>query len=180
MELWAFAFASAGILAVPGPNVIAVASSSAAHGRLRGLQVVLGTGMGMAIQLGAAALGTSWVAAVLAEHFAWVKWLGIAYLAYMVIRQLRNLSRGVTAPVSSLGSFQRGFWIALSNPKTILLFAAFLPPFTISSEPYMPQIVLLSLIIWTLAILRDIAYVVFADRLSFVFRNRSRGQDRTP
>lgn len=170
MELLAFTLASVGILALPGPNVIVIASTSLAHGRLRGMQTVAGTCSGVALQLIVAAVGISWLAAALAEHFFWIKWLGIAYLIYLAIRQIRHMRDSVTVPLSSLGSFQRGFWIALSNPKTILFFSAFLPQFTVASEPYLPQIALLSAIIWIITLVRDSAYALFSDTLLGAFR----------
>lgn len=165
MELLAFTLATAGILALPGPNVIIVAATSAAHGRLKGMQTVAGTSAGIAVQLVVAALAASWLANLLAEHFTWLKWLGIAYLVWFVVQQLRQLRKTNKPAPTPTGSFHRGFWIALSNPKTILFFSAFLPQFTLSDEPFLRQIALLSLITWLLSFVRDTIYVLLADRL---------------
>jgi threonine/homoserine/homoserine lactone efflux protein len=180
MELLAFTLATAGILALPGPNVVIVAATSAAHGRLRGMQTVAGTMTGIALQLTGAALATSWLASLLAEHFAWLKWVGIAYLVWFGLQQVRHLRDEKRLPPTPMGSFHRGFWIALSNPKTILFFSAFLPQFTVASEPFLPQIVVLSVITWFLALLRDTVYVLLADRLPLpsVNRNRDRPSEK--
>lgn len=179
MELLLFTIIAIGILALPGPNVVVVASTSVSHGKLRSLLTIAGTATGMAIQLLVAAIGTTWLADRLADHFYWIKWLGLAYLVFLVIRQVRHMRAGVTPPASRFGSFQRGLWISLSNPKTILFFAAFLPQFVVSEQAYVPQILLLSLIIWALAVLRDIAYSVFADRLNVFFRKRASARGRS-
>lgn len=172
MELLAFTLATAGILALPGPNVFIVAATSASHGRLRGMQTVAGTTTGIALQLVVAALATSWLANLLADHFAWLKWLGIAYLVWFGLQQVRRLRNGSRRPPSPMGSFHRGFWIALSNPKTILLFSAFLPQFTVSGEPFLQQIAVLSLITWLLALVRDTLCVLLADKLPLPYMSR--------
>lgn len=174
MELLAFTLATAGILALPGPNVFIVAATSAAHGRLRGMQTVAGTTTGIALQLLAAALATSWLANLLADHFAWLKWLGIAYLVWFGVQQVRKLRSENPLPPTPMGSFHRGFWIALSNPKTILFFSAFLPQFTLSGEPFLRQIAVLSLITWLLALVRDTLCVLLADRLPLPASSRGR------
>ncbi|MEX1197949.1 MAG: LysE family translocator [Pseudohongiellaceae bacterium] len=180
MELLAFTLATAGILALPGPNVVIVATTSAAHGRLSGMQTVAGTTAGIALQLVAAALATSWLANLLADHFIWLKWVGIAYLVWFVFQQVRQLRKSALPPPTPMGSFHRGFWIALSNPKTILFFSAFLPQFTVSGEPFMQQIALLSLITWSLALVRDILYVLLADRLPLPTVARERPSVKEP
>lgn len=177
MELLAFTLAMAGILALPGPNIIIVATTSAAHGRLRGMQTVAGTTTGIALQLLTAALATSWLANLLADHFAWIKWLGIAYLVWFGLQQVRRLRNENRLPPTPMGSFHRGFWIALSNPKTILLFSAFLPQFTVSAAPFLRQIAVLSLITWLLALVRDTLCVLLADRLPFSPKNRDRSSE---
>ena len=169
MDLIAFIVVTAGILALPGPNVIIVATTSAAHGRARGLQTVAGTTSGIAIQLLVAALATSWLAELLTDHFHWVRWVGLAYLLWFVLNQLYRLKQRQRATLSGSGSFHRGFWIALSNPKTLLFFSAFLPQFTVSGEPYSMQIAQLSLITWTLAAARDMIYMLLAHQVSFLF-----------
>lgn len=174
MELLAFTLATAGILALPGPNIFIIAATSAAHGRMRGMQTVAGTTTGIALQLVVAALATSWLANLLADHFAWLKWLGIAYLVWFVLQQARRLKNRNRLPPTPMGSFHRGFWIALSNPKTILFFSAFLPQFTTSGERFLPQIAVLSLITWSVALVRDTLCVLLADRLPFPSTARDR------
>jgi len=131
---------------------------------------VAGTTAGVALQLIAATLTTSWLVNLLTEHFDWLKWLGIAYLVYFALRQVPQLRNHGALPQTPTGSFQRGFWVALSNPKTLLFFTAFLPQFTIPETPYAPQITLLSLITLMLTLIRDIVYMLLAHRVSFIIQ----------
>lgn len=178
-----FVLVSTGIILMPGPNVLVVLSTSISHGKLRGLQTVAGTSVAMAIQMLVAALGTAWLVSALAEGFFWLKWIGVLYLAYLGVSHFIAASKESENPISALGSFQRGFWVSLTNPKTILFFSAFLPQFTVASEPYLAQILLLSLIFWVLAIILDSVYVLLGERIGILlskqeiykFQNRATG-----
>ena len=50
MDLLAFLLIATGIIIVPGPNVMAIVSTSIIHGKIRGLQTVAGTSMAMSIR----------------------------------------------------------------------------------------------------------------------------------
>jgi len=173
MELLAFSLVSIAIIVVPGPNVLIVVSTSISHGTLRGLQTVAGTSAAMVIQLLIAALGTAWLVAALTEGFFWLKWVGVVYLLYLGITHLICASGKFQNKLPALGSFQHGFWVSLTNPKTILFFSAFFPQFTVSSQPYLPQIALLSVIFWLLAIVLDSSYALLSHKLGTLLKSKS-------
>ncbi|TVZ41503.1 threonine/homoserine/homoserine lactone efflux protein [Alteromonadaceae bacterium 2753L.S.0a.02] len=174
MEFFAFIIISIGFIATPGPNVLVVISTSLNQGRLRGLQTVAGTSSAMLLQLLIAALATSSVVTWLSSGFLWLKWGGVIYLLYLGLKSLLAL-RKPQAPVSTaIGSFQRGFWVSLTNPKTILFFSAFLPQFVSNSAHYLQQIALLSGVFWTLALLLDSGYALLAGQLGRLLRSRYR------
>jgi len=167
MELTLFLILAFGLIIIPGPNVIVIVSTSIAHGKTRGLQTVAGTSCAMIVQLLVAALGTAWFVTALSEGLKWLKWLGVAYLLVLGITQLRASigGRSLISP-SAVGSFQRGFMISLTNPKTILFFGAFLPQFVSAQQSYLAQIALLSGIFWLMAVLLDSLYALLAGRLA--------------
>jgi homoserine/homoserine lactone efflux protein len=134
-----------------------IVATSISAGRLRGLQTVAGTTAGTAILLLVAAAGTAWLATVLAEAFFWIKWLGVAYLAYLGFGHLRAArdASSNAAPAGVAGTFWRGFFVSLSNPKTILFFGAFLPQFVSLAHPVAPQVAILSLTFLALAAVLD-------------------------
>lgn len=175
MELMLFIFVSIGVIAIPGPNILVIVSTSISCGRVRGLQTVAGTSAAMAVQLCMAALGTTYFVSTLARGFLWLKWLGAAYLIYLGIRHIwLALSANFSLPdVSAVGSFQRGFWVSLTNPKTILFFGAFLPQFTTQSQPYMTQIAVLSAVFWGLAVLLDSSYALLSSKLASLLQERN-------
>jgi len=166
MDILTFILVSFGLLVIPGPTVIALTSTSISHGRVRGLQALAGSSTAMILQLCIAAVGTSWLINSMAEGFFWLKWFGVLYLVYLGIKQLYTMYKPVKATISSAGSFGRGFFVSLTNPKTILFFSAFLPQFADSSMAYLPQIALLSLIFWCLAFVLDCSFVILASKVS--------------
>jgi len=173
MEIAAFILVSIGIIIVPGPNVLVVVSTSIAHGKVRGLQTVAGTSTAMLIQLGIAALGTSWFVSALANGFVWLKWLGVIYLLYLGVSHLFAVRGAAKTQISAVGTFRRGFWVSLTNPKTILFFSAFLPQFTTPAISYPLQIAALSSIFWLLAVVLDSGYALLAHKLSAILKAKN-------
>ncbi len=165
MELLTFIIVSFGVIIIPGPNVLVIISTSLSHGKTRGLQTVAGTSLAMLIQLAIAALGTSLLVSYLTKGFVWLKWLGVAYLLYLGFVHLMALKNPKPHPISATGSFNRGFWVSLTNPKTILFFSAFLPQFTLGGNSYLNQIVLLSAIFWFMAVALDSLYAILSAKL---------------
>lgn len=177
MELIAymsFVVVALGVIASPGPNVLVVISTSLSHGKYRGFQTIAGITAAMGFQLMVAALGTTWFIEALAEGFLWLKWAGIGYLLYLGINHLRAALLESSRPQKStaLGSFNRGFWVSLTNPKTILFFGAFLPQFVIPSAPYFEQIILLSVTFWFLAIMVNLIYAILASNIARMLNSK--------
>lgn len=165
---------SLGVIASPGPNVLVVISTSLSHGQQRGFQTIAGITAAMAIQLLIAATGTTWFISVLTEGFLWLKWAGVTYLVYLGINHLREAFTDQSkweAPTAR-GSFYRGFWVSLTNPKTILFFVSFLPQFVSADSSYLQQIILLSVTFWMMAIMVNFSYAVLASKASEALKSR--------
>ena len=170
----AFLLVSAAFIAIPGPNILLIISTSLSAGRLRGLQTVAGVSLAMVLQLIVAALGTSWFLSLLSDGLTWLKWAGVVYLAWLGGGAIYRLLRGITIPTpSATSSFQRGFWVSLTNPKTILFFSAFLPQFVTSTGHYLIQLGLLSVTFLVLALLIDSSYAVLSAKLRWLLRRHN-------
>lgn len=164
-----FLAVSAVLIIVPGPNVLLITATTLARGRQAGLLTVAGTTTALAVQMAITVTGTAWLASVLADAFVWIKWAGVAYLMYLgvgrIVSALRPRNPDTPQPVGRNSTFWRGFFVSITNPKTILFFGAFLPQFTTSSLPMTPQLVLLSASFLTLATILDSCYALAADEL---------------
>jgi len=168
-----FILTSIAFIVIPGPNVLVVVATSLQAGKRRGFQTVIGTSLAMLLQLAVALLATSGLLVVLNVGLMWLKWAGVAYLAVLGVRALLQLRRPEEKPQpTALGSLQRGFWISLTNPKTILFFSAFLPQFVSPAGDAVTQLLVLSATFWCLAITLDSCYVLLADRLRWLWSSR--------
>ena len=172
-QLISFLLVSAVFIAVPGPNILVIVSTSLVNGKLRGLQTVVGTTLAMIIQLSIAALGTSVLLATLSQGLVWLKWFGVVYLLYLGVNSIYAFySRAKSKKPSATESVQRGFWVSLTNPKTILFFSAFLPQFANPDTAYLPQIAILSFSFLLLAVTIDSCYAILSARLKWLLASR--------
>lgn len=166
LELFlSFVFVSLLVIAMPGPNILVIVSTSLTAGPVRGLQTVVGTSLAMIVQLAIAALGTTGLLVLLNNGLRWLKWAGVVYLLYLAFSAFRQMKQRNLEQPGGLGSFQRGFWVSLTNPKTIFFFSAFLPQFVSGEQNYLAQISVLSATFWVLAILIDSSYAVLAAKI---------------
>ena len=172
----AYCLATAVLILIPGPIVTLVVAQSLKHGTRTGLATVAGTSCGTLILVSAGALGLSTVLGLLADVFDIVRWAGAGYLIWLGVREWR--SRGLTLGEADAGRarplkvfFTQGFLVAITNPKTILFFAAFFPQFIDPALPLAPQLTIMSASFVVIAAALDGAYALLAGRLRQVFRS---------
>jgi threonine/homoserine/homoserine lactone efflux protein len=155
------------VIVTPGPNVLLIISQSINLGKREGIRTIIGTSLAMAIQLFVAGLGITSILLFVSEWFSIIKWLGVAYLVYLGLKQLFQKERSnKNTKLSKQHSLLKGFVVSATNPKQIIFFAAFIPQFIDTSYPVTFQVVILSAIYFVIAIFSDLAYAYFAAKLS--------------
>jgi homoserine/homoserine lactone efflux protein len=178
----AFCAATVALMLVPGPNVALIVANAVAHGRRYGLLTVAGTSTAMVPQLALTVLGMTGVLLVMAYAFAWLRWIGVAYLVYLGIRTWRapavNLTRVAPEPRSARSIFLRGFLVSLSNPKTLLFYGAFFPQFVTANANLGAQLALLSVTFLALAVTLDSCWALAAGRFRGVLAVRGTLRNR--
>lgn len=161
----AFVLLATGIILLPGPNVLLIVATALSQGLRPALTTVAGTSSAMLIQLTIASVGTFMMISVLTELFVWLKWAGVLYLLWLGVEHLRAIGRPPSQQAideSASVSFWRGFMVSLTNPKTLLFFAALLPQFVDPELPAGFQLGLLSLTFLVLAIVLDSLWAISA------------------
>ncbi|HSI60734.1 MAG TPA: LysE family translocator [Ideonella sp.] len=147
-----FCFVSFIGIATPGPTVLLALSNGSRFGVRASVPGMAGAVLSDFVLISAVAVGLGALLAASEFWFAMVKWLGVAYLAYLGIRLLR--SKGTLALPAEGGAahaaparaiFARSFLVAVTNPKGYLLFSAFLPQFIAPTQPQLPQYATLAL-----------------------------------
>ena len=130
---FALAGATALLVAIPGPNVALIVANTVARGFRFGAATVLGTTLGVAVQLALVVLGLTALVGFAASAFTWLKWLGVVYLIWLGVRAWRQGAEALDARPAAATPARRLFWqgllLATINPKTLLFNAAFLPQF---------------------------------------------------
>jgi len=150
------------LILAPGPIVTLVISTGATRGTRAALVTVAGTSCGNAVLIAAIALGLSWVLAHAAYLFALLRWLGAAYLIWLGVRAWRAADRPSPAPAGDQVHFRRGFLVALSNPKTLAFFTAFLPQFVDPTRPAALQLAVMCAVTVVFAALSDSCWAIAA------------------
>ncbi|AHC25607.1 MULTISPECIES: LysE family transporter [Mycobacteriaceae] len=145
-QVWlAFLGAAIAISIVPGPGAVQSMATGMSEGLRRGWYSVLGLQIGLMLQLVLVAAGVGAIVANSAIAFTVVKWLGVAYLAYLAIRQWRTAPRDLreemdaVTPGSRRALVLRGFLVNATNPKGLVFFLAALPQFVTPAMPLLPQ-----------------------------------------
>jgi len=94
-HLWLAFLITATVMAfVPGPAVLYVAGQGVRHGAKKAVAANLGILSGNAVWFAASAVGLATLIAVAAPVFIVIKWLGVAYLAWLGLCAWRDAVRG--------------------------------------------------------------------------------------
>ena len=159
----AFLLITAVLVITPGPIVTLVIATGAREGMRAALTTVVGTTLGNALLLAAIAFGLSWVVRNAATLFEILRWIGAAYLIWLGIQAWRHAGEtGAASLPRGHVHVWRGFAVALSNPKTIAFFMAFLPQFVDPGLPVEPQLALMCTVSVVLAAISDSGWAVAA------------------
>ena len=146
---------------IPGPIVTLVIATSVNKGLRAGLVTVAGTSCGTAVLLAVIALGLSWILNHALYWFELLRWVGALYLVWLGIQAWRGAAGAPLRPNDRV-QFGRGFLVALSNPKTIAFFTAFLPQFVDPGLPVAPQLAVMCAVSVLLGALSDSGWAILA------------------
>jgi homoserine/homoserine lactone efflux protein len=173
----AFLLITTVLILTPGPIVTLVISTGASQGVRAALATVAGTTLGNALLLTAIALGLNWVLANAILLYDALRWAGALYLIYLGVQAWRHAGASAALrPREHRVNFARGFLVALSNPKTIVFFTAFLPQFVDPALPAAPQLAAMCAVSTLLAAASDSAYAIAAGLGRAWFLQRGRAQ----
>lgn len=168
----AFLGASILFIQVPGPSLLFTIGRALTVGRSEARLSVVGNALGLLVQIAFLAVGLGAVVAASAEAFTVLKLVGAAYVVYLGVQAIRH--RGDTRTSlhnSEVGSRERGWRsvrtglvVGVTNPKTIVFFAAFLPQFVDDSMPAAPQLLVLGMVFAAMAAISDSCWALASSR----------------
>lgn len=181
-QVWLAFFGASWVISLsPGAGAIASMSTGLRHGFRRGYWNILGLQLAILLQIAIVAAGVGALLAGSAAAFLVVKWFGVAYLAYLGVRQWRSAPTPIeTAPDTSRSTAAalvlRAFLINTSNPKAIVFMLAVLPQFLDPGAPLLPQYALMAATMVAVDVVVMTGYTGLAARVLRVLRSARQQQ----
>jgi threonine/homoserine/homoserine lactone efflux protein len=127
------------VAAPVGPIGVLCIRRTLAEGRAYGLVSGLGAATADAVYGCIAAFGLTFIAAALVSHQAWLRLIGGLFLCYLGVKTLLARPAQQAAPSDGgglWGAYASTFFLTLTNPVTILAFAAIFAGFGLASGGY--------------------------------------------
>mgnify|MGYP006281476537 FL=1 len=129
-----FFIASVGLSVSPGPNGLLALTHGALYGSRKTLFTITGGVVGFVALIGLCMFG---IGALIKSSLVWLtvlKWVGGMYLVWLGVQVWRSPPIALsidTPPAQAHGItlFRQGWLSAVTNPKGLLFFSAFLPQF---------------------------------------------------
>lgn len=169
IQLLTFIFAVFIFIMTPGPGVFATIAKAMNKGSWSALPLAIGLAAGDTIYMTFSAYGLSALATNFNTLFTAVKFVGAAYLFYLAYKMWTNVPPEISSNSSQavekkdgLKSITSGFLISISNPKVILFYLSLLPSFFPVQNLTGLDVVVLSAVIFTCAIIGMMIYAVMA------------------
>ena len=172
LDTWLIYFlAATGLSLSPGPNGLLALTHGALHGPHKALYTIFGGALGFVAVIALSMFG---IGALLATSLAWLtvmKWVGGAYLVWLGIQVWRSPPIGldVREAVGSAAGwtlFRQGALSALTNPKALLFFVAFLPQFIDPARSLVVQFVIMAGTFAVIEIATEMFIASMAHRIS--------------
>ena len=121
----------------PGPATMVTVSHAlpmGPSGGMRGaLGPIVGVNFGNFIWYALTAFGLIALIEAVPSVYSALRWIGVAYLAWMGMRMLGAGRDTLSSQVANRARFAKGFLnglaVHMSNPKALLFYVAFIPPF---------------------------------------------------
>jgi threonine/homoserine/homoserine lactone efflux protein len=185
-SLLAFVIASILFIQVPGPSLLFTIGRALTVGRTEALLSVVGNAIGLLVQVLGLAIGLGAVVAASAHAFTVLKLVGAAYVIYLGIQAIRHRGDARVAldspeqapPTRGWASVRTGVIVGVTNPKTIVFFAAFLPQFVDDTKPAAPQLLVLGLVFAAMAVVSDSCWALASAKAKAWFARKPARLDR--
>jgi homoserine/homoserine lactone efflux protein len=151
LDTWLlYTLAALGLSLTPGPNGLLALTHGALYGVRKTLFTIAGGALGFTTIIALSLFGIGALLAASAELLIVLKWVGGAYLVWLGIQVWRSPPLGMdtataSRTVTGTAVFRQGLLAAVTNPKGILFFVAFLPQFLTTDLPLFGQFVVMTI-----------------------------------
>lgn len=170
-DTWLLYLAAALLLSLtPGPNGLLALTTGALYGMRKTISMVLGGAFGFTLVVALSMVGIGALLQTSANILLIMKWVGGAYLVWLGIQVWRapapqlSINTPNSIPRASV-LFRQGFLAAVSNPKAILFFGAFLTQFIDPNRGLVLQFVIMAVTFVVIEIITEILIAALATRV---------------
>ncbi|MFM2023151.1 MAG: hypothetical protein RIR89_543 [Actinomycetota bacterium] len=164
-----YALAAIGLSLTPGPNGLLALTHGALYGARKTVFTILGGSLGFTVVIGLSMFGIGALLAANVGLLIVLKWIGGAYLIFLGIQVWRSPSmvesRSEPKSSSSAKLFQAGLLSAISNPKGILFFVAFLPQFIDPARSLFIQFLIMAATFVVIEFFYELVVAALADKI---------------
>ena len=164
-----YTLAAIGLSLTPGPNGLLALTHGALYGARRTVATILGGSLGFTLVIALSMFGIGALLAASVGLLVVLKWLGGAYLVWLGIQVWRSPSIAVSREKVGSGSpgllFRAGLLSAVSNPKGILFFVAFLPQFVDPARSLVVQFAIMATTFVVIEFFYELMVAALADRV---------------
>lgn len=164
-----YAAAALGLSLTPGPNGLLALTHGALFGVRRTTATILGGTTGFLLVIAMSMFGIGALLAASTSLLIILKWLGGAYLVFLGIQVWRSPALAVSRSEVAAGAgrlYRAGLLSALSNPKGILFFVAFLPQFIEPERSLLTQFVIMAATFLVIEFFYELIVAALADRIT--------------
>lgn len=165
-----YVVAAIGLSITPGPNSLLALTHGALHGHRKTLFTVCGGALGFVALIALSMLGIGALLKASADALTVLKLIGGAYLVWLGIQlwrapaiHLRSGAAGTDARPASL--FRQGLLTAVSNPKALLFYGAFLPQFIDPARDLLTQFVVMATLFVAVEVVVEYLLALLAHRI---------------
>ncbi|MDM0116565.1 LysE family translocator [Variovorax sp. J22R133] len=175
--------AATGLSLTPGPNSLLVLTHGALHGHRKTLFTVAGGALGFLALIALSTLGIGALLQASAHALVVLKLVGGAYLVWLGVQLWRapaiHLQADATK-VDARGSamFRQGLLTAVSNPKALLFYGAFLPQFIDPAIDLTRQLVVMTTVFVVVEVLVEYLLALLAHRIRPFLQRAGRNFNR--
>ena len=175
LSIWlAFSLATIVIVIVPGPTNLVIMTSALQSNRQAGFCIV-GAVLAHLVFFSLMALGVHVILAESALLFEVIRWCGVLFLFWLAWAQWRSLK--TTQDFSQnfvektrLRALAEGFLINGTNPKSLLFYGAFFPPFINQQQSLSFQLAVLGSTFMGIFLVNAGLHLLLAQKLRMVLR----------
>ncbi|WP_158628577.1 LysE family translocator [Saccharopolyspora rhizosphaerae] len=183
-QLWAFIGACLAVIVVPGPDLALLLRNAAVAGRSAASATACGIMTGNTILATAAVAGLTALLQASGPLYNGLRLVGAAYLIYLGVRALIDLTRRRPAPAEPQSvpvapalpgrlAFRQGLLSNLLNPKVAAFYLALFPQFSLPGMPTLAQHTLLAGLFCLLSLIWYVLLIAVLGRVQTWLQRRT-------